>query len=84
MWLKRRDTAQRYGVAVRTIERWEDDPKLKFPKSRIVNGRRYDNALALDDWDTQCAAAGRCALTPPAAGVGRTRQSDGRADKVIK
>jgi hypothetical protein len=66
MWLKRRDTARRYDVSVRTVERWESDPTLNFPKSRIINGRRYDNTDALDQWDLECAHAGRSTRTPPA------------------
>jgi hypothetical protein len=57
VWLPRRKTADRYGVSVRTIERWEADPELHFPKSIVVNGRRYDDISELDDWDTTCAAA---------------------------
>jgi hypothetical protein len=63
-WIKRRRTAQRYDVSVRTIERWEADPKLNFPQSMIRNGRRYDNEENLDAWDTECAAAGRITHYP--------------------
>jgi hypothetical protein len=73
----RRKTAERYGVSVRTIERWEDDPELDFPKSTIVNGRRYDNVDELDAWDAKCAAAGRITRTPPAA---RPRHGQPAAD----
>jgi hypothetical protein len=82
VWIKRRDTARRYGVSVRTIERWEADPELNFPKSRIVNGRRYDNAEALKKWDLLCAAAGRTTRTPPAAGKPAKREPDDREAKA--
>jgi hypothetical protein len=75
VWVPRRKTADRYGVSVRTIERWEADPELHFPKSIIVNGRRYDDVGELDDWDATCAAASRSTRTPPAA-----RQRLGPAD----
>jgi hypothetical protein len=58
-WQRRRKTAERYGVSVRSIERWEADPELGFPKSRNVNGRNYDDTGALDAWDAKCAAAAR-------------------------
>ena len=67
MRVPRRKTADRYGVSVRTIERWEANPELGFPKSIVVNGRRYDAVGELDDWDAKCAAAGRSTRTPPAA-----------------
>jgi hypothetical protein len=57
--IPRRKTADRYGVSVRTIERWEANPELDFPKSTLLNGRRYDDIERLDDWDAKCAAAGR-------------------------
>jgi hypothetical protein len=41
--IPRRKTAERYGVCVRTVKRWESDPNLEFPKSVIVNGRIYDD-----------------------------------------
>jgi hypothetical protein len=65
--IPRRKTADRYGVSVRTIERWEASTDLDFPKSIIVNGRRYDDVDGLDDWDAKCAAAGRATRTPPGA-----------------
>jgi hypothetical protein len=43
--------AARYGVVVRTIDRWAEDPKLNFPKPIIVNRRRYWSAAELDQWD---------------------------------
>jgi hypothetical protein len=66
--IPRRKTAERYGVSVRTIERWERDPELNYPKSTIVNGRRYDDVDGLDAWDAECAAAARTTRTPPNAG----------------
>jgi len=67
-WIKRRKTAERYGVSTRTIERWEADPKLNFPLSMIRNGRKYDDDAKLDRWDAECATAARTTRTPPAAG----------------
>ena len=79
-WIKRRKTAARYDVAVRTIERWEADPKLNFPKSIIRNGRRYDDDAQLDVWDAECAAASRVTRPPPAAGK---RKAGAAAEPVV-
>ena len=43
--------AQRYGVVVRTIGRWLDNPKLRFPKPEVVNNRRYWSLNKLRRWD---------------------------------
>jgi hypothetical protein len=59
MRLPRRKTAERYGVSVRSIERWEADLALGFPKSININGRRYDDIPELDAWDAKMAAVGR-------------------------
>jgi hypothetical protein len=63
----RRETALRYGVVTRTIERWEADrARTGFPPSIIRNGRRYDDIAALDEWDAACAAAQRASKMPSA------------------
>jgi hypothetical protein len=67
-WIKRLATMKRYGVSRRTLERWEADPALGFPRSRIINGRKYDSEELLDNWDAACATAGRTTRTPPNAG----------------
>ena len=43
--------ARRYGVVVRTIDRWLDNPKLGFPKPEVVNNRRYWWLSKLRCWD---------------------------------
>jgi hypothetical protein len=43
--------ARRYGVVVRTIDRWLDNPKLGFPKPEVVNNRRYWWLNKLCRWD---------------------------------
>jgi hypothetical protein len=60
-FLPRNWTANRYGVSKKTIERWEGDPALGFPKALVRNGRKYDNVAELDRWDDECAKAGRAA-----------------------
>jgi hypothetical protein len=60
----RRITAkERYHVSVRTIERWEADPRLNFPRSVQIRGNAYDNIEKLDTWDREMAAAARSRLT---------------------
>jgi hypothetical protein len=83
--IKRRDTAKRYGVSVRTIERWEADPTLipPFPQSEMVNGRRYDVVEKLDAYDAQCAAAARTTRTPLNAGR-PNRAAPGAAAEISK
>jgi hypothetical protein len=43
--------AKRYDVSTRTIERWERDPALKFPRPAVVNRRKYFSELELIAWD---------------------------------
>ncbi|MET3896149.1 putative DNA-binding transcriptional regulator AlpA [Devosia sp. UYZn731] len=50
-YLPRPKTQLRYGVTKMTIYRWENDPKMNFPKPLIINGRKYDDKDELDAWD---------------------------------
>jgi hypothetical protein len=75
MRIKRKDTAKRYAVSVRTVERWAADPALNFPPSEIIRGRRYDVVEKLDSWDRECATAARSTRTPPAAGRATARST---------
>jgi predicted DNA-binding transcriptional regulator AlpA len=36
-----RSVAERYGVSVRTIDRWLEDLELGFPKPLVINRRRF-------------------------------------------
>jgi hypothetical protein len=49
--------ARRYGVTLRTIHRWDNDPALGFPKPININGRLYRDSDELDAFDRQRAAA---------------------------
>lgn len=57
--IPRKQTASRYGVTPRTIERWEADPAMGFPRSTVINRRHYDDVDQLDAWDRECAKRGR-------------------------
>lgn len=48
--------AKRYGVCTRTIERWEADAKLAFPKPAIINKRKYWSLRTLRHYDRKRAA----------------------------
>ena len=45
------DAAARYGVCVRTIERWAADPELGFPQPLYIRRRRYIRAGDLQAWE---------------------------------
>jgi hypothetical protein len=51
--------AQRYDVVVRTLERWDLQPDLKFPRPVWINGRRFREVAKLDAWDRRIAKANR-------------------------
>ena len=49
--------AERYGVTTRSIDRWEENPGLHFPKPLVINRRRYWNLSDLETWERQRAVA---------------------------
>lgn len=49
--------AQRYDVTARTLYRWDDQPKLNFPKPIRINGRKYRSVRDLENWERQRVAA---------------------------
>jgi hypothetical protein len=55
--LPRRKVAARYGVAIRTIRRWESDPSVKFPETLVINKRRYYRLSTLVPWERARAAS---------------------------
>jgi hypothetical protein len=47
--------AKRYGVTVRTVDRWVEDPDVSFPPPDvIINNRRYWTLPTLRAWDRTC------------------------------
>jgi predicted site-specific integrase-resolvase len=54
-WASRREAAERFGVSVRTIVRWENDQKLRFPCGKVVRGRVYFETSELDDFQARNA-----------------------------
>jgi hypothetical protein len=53
----RRETARQVGKTVRTLERWERDPELGFPKAIKINGLKYDIVRKLQQWKRHRGAA---------------------------
>jgi predicted DNA-binding transcriptional regulator AlpA len=43
--------AERYSTSTRTIERWEIDPALNFPKPIKIKRRKYWYEDELDEFD---------------------------------
>jgi hypothetical protein len=50
-----RQTAARYDVVVRTVERWDKQPELGFPPAVRINRRRYRVLAELEEWDRRNA-----------------------------
>jgi len=44
--------AQRYGIVVRTLDRWLADDTMNFPRpSLVINRRRYWDVSQLENWE---------------------------------
>jgi hypothetical protein len=52
----------RYGVCGRTLDRWEDNKALGFPKAMVVNGRRFWRLADLQNWE-RARASGKSTKT---------------------
>jgi hypothetical protein len=53
--LPKRQTAARYGVLPRSIERWSADPKIGFPSPIKIGKRDYYDEDELDSFDKKRA-----------------------------
>ena len=49
-----REVARRYGVSVKTVERWTANCALGFPPPVYILRRRYRDIEKLDKWDRDC------------------------------
>jgi hypothetical protein len=49
--------AQRYGVVLRTLARWDANPSLGFPAATVINKRKYRDSGQLDEFDRTRALA---------------------------
>jgi hypothetical protein len=43
--------ARRYRVTSRTIDRWDRQPGLGFPKAIRINNRKYRRLAELETWE---------------------------------
>jgi hypothetical protein len=50
-YLTRKKVAARYEKSVKTIERWEQNPRLQFPKPIEVNGHYLHSEPLLIRWE---------------------------------
>ena len=55
--LPEKQVAQRYGVHVATLRRWDKNPTLGFPKPLYITNRRYRDAAELDAFDERAKEA---------------------------
>jgi hypothetical protein len=47
--------AERYKVTSRTLDRWDRQPDLKFPRAFRINNRKYRRVNELEAWERQRA-----------------------------
>jgi hypothetical protein len=67
-WLPRPAVARgRYNRHPKTLERWETDPDMGFPKSREIRGRYYYAEDELDAYDAQGTISTKSAALPAQA-----------------
>jgi hypothetical protein len=52
-YLTDRQVCQRYNVHTTTLFRWDRNPQVGFPKPIRINGRKYRDEAALDDFDRE-------------------------------
>jgi hypothetical protein len=49
--------ADRYKVTTRTIDRWDGNPELNFPRAVRINGRKYRHLHELETWERERVTA---------------------------
>jgi hypothetical protein len=49
--------AARYDVTPRTIDNWDRQPALNFPKPIRINRRKYRRLNELENWERERAAS---------------------------
>jgi hypothetical protein len=59
--------ARRYGVHIKTIGRWDDNPELEFPAPVEINGRKYRRRRDLEEFERRRVVSRAAAVTPPNA-----------------
>jgi hypothetical protein len=51
--LPARKVCKRYQVTARTLARWLDDERMKFPRPLVINRRRYFALADLLAWESR-------------------------------
>jgi predicted DNA-binding transcriptional regulator AlpA len=57
--LRKRATADRYGVSTKSIDRWTASPRLQFPKPLRINEIPYWDEAELEAWERSRARPSR-------------------------
>jgi hypothetical protein len=70
-----RRAAERYGVSVRTLARWDETPGLDFPPPVYIRDRRYRELARLEVWD-RAMARKAAAQTRPRGVAGRFKTAE--------
>ena len=80
------EAAFRLGISVRTLERWDHDSKLAFPKPVRVNGRRFRRPVELARWVAKRAKAAQRGPNPKRQALTQAMPRDdaGRLAKSAK
>jgi hypothetical protein len=55
--------AQRYHVHIKTIGRWDADPRLDFPSPIVIHNRKYRRRRELEEFERRRVVARATAVT---------------------
>lgn len=53
-------------ITIATLQRWQDDPKINFPKPIIINRRRLFDRAEVVKWQNSARQSRPSAVAPPA------------------
>jgi hypothetical protein len=57
-YLSKSGLAHRYNVTTRTVDRWKNNSKLKFPPpDLVINQREYRKVTTIEAWERKRATA---------------------------
>jgi predicted DNA-binding transcriptional regulator AlpA len=57
-WVSAKVVAASCNVSRKTIWKWRGDPKLAFPKPRVINRRVYFDQAAVEHWKKSSSREG--------------------------
>lgn len=58
-WLNSAEVRARYRISAATLNRWDRDEKLDFPKPMLINRRKLYPLAQLQIWERSQASASR-------------------------